>query len=310
MENVKCVKGEKEKGAPFLPKEMWEKKMKIIQGTTDIQFDFPTAVTLGKFDGLHRGHQKLIHALKESNSFGQKTVVFTFDISPASLLNGKISPVITTREEKRRLMAAMGVDILIEYPFTEETSHMSAEDFVRKILVGHLCMKTLAVGPDCGFGFQRSGNVELLERLSVELGYRLDVIEKEITRKDDRVISSSRVKEELIKGDIEEVNRLLGYLYSVSGQSIDNTGKVVSAKLKRVKGGWVVAQEEGQNKLVLPEGTYFSKVWFGEKGIRSITKILQISSSEGQLLSELNQPISEENRGFIPEISLIAQYNG
>lgn len=282
--------------------------MKIIQGTADIQFDFPTAVTLGKFDGLHRGHQKLIHALKEKSSPRQKVVVFTFDISPAALLNQKMSPVITTREEKRRLMEAMGVDILIEYPFTAETSHMSAEEFVRKVLVGQLSMKSMAVGPDCGFGYQRSGNVALLERMSGELGYRLDVIEKEITRKDDRVISSSRVREELMRGDIEEVNRLLGYLYSINGQSIDDAGNVVSARLEKTEDGWVSAQGDGQYKLVLPEGTYFSKVWFGEKGIRSITKILQISAAEGQLLTELKEPVSGENRAFTPEISLIAQY--
>ncbi len=88
--------------------------MELIQGTANIRFDFPTAVTLGKFDGLHRGHQKLIHALKESCRPGQKTVAFTFDISPAALLNQNPSPVIKTKEEKRRLMQAMGVDILIE----------------------------------------------------------------------------------------------------------------------------------------------------------------------------------------------------
>lgn len=281
--------------------------MEIIQGTTDIQFDFSTAVTLGKFDGLHRGHQKLIHALKEKCSPRQKVVVFTFDISPATLLRQKMSPVISTREERRRLMAAMGVDILIEYPFTETTSRIGAEEFVRNVLAGQLCMKTLAVGPDCGFGYQRSGNVELLKKLSGELGYQLEVIEKETTRKDNRIVSSSRVKEELIRGDIEEVNRLLGYLYSVNGQSIDDAGKLVSAKLERVQEGFVIYQGDGQYKLALPEGTYFSKTWFGEKGIQSITKILQISDSEAQLLTELNQPISEENRAFTPEISLIAQ---
>lgn len=282
--------------------------MRIIQGTTDIQFDFPTTVTLGKFDGLHRGHQKLIHGLKAVGNSRQKTVVFTFDISPNALLNQKPFPVLTTREEKRRLMAALGVDILIEYPFTEETSRMDAEEFVRKILVEQLCMKTLVVGPDCGFGFRRSGNVELLERLSGQLGYQLHVIEKEVTRKDNRVISSSRVKEELIKGDIEEVNRLLGYLYTVSGQAVDVEGTLVSARIKQTENGWVIDQGNGQYKLSLPEGTYFSKVWFGENGIRSVTKILHSSSSEGELLAELREPVSTKDRQYEPEIGLIAQY--
>ena len=282
--------------------------MRIIQGTTDIRFDFPTAVTLGKFDGLHRGHQKLIHALKEASGLRQKTVVFTFDISPTAFLDRKISPVLTTRAEKRRLMEAMGVDILIEYPFTEAISNMSAEEFVREVLVDRIGMKVLVVGPDCGFGYQRSGNVELLKKLSRELEYQLFVVEKEITRKDNRVISSSRIKEELQKGDIEEANRLLGYLYSVNGHKIEREGEIVSARINKTETGWVIDQGEGEYKPSLPEGTYFSKVWFGDNGIKSVTKLLHISDTEGELLTELKQPVSTENRHFSPEISLIAQY--
>ena len=281
--------------------------MEIIQGTTEIQFDFPTAVTLGKFDGLHCGHQKLIRTLREQKSPRQKLEVFTFDIPPVMHLEGQISPVLTTREEKRRLMAAMGVDILIEYPFTEAVRQMSAEEFVRRVLVGQLGMKTMAVGPDCGFGYQRSGNVVLLETLSDELGYELSVVEKEITRKDNRVISSSRVKEELIRGDIEEANRLLGYLYSVNGHQIQEGGDRITAELVKVGESWVIGQGGSEYKLVLPEGKYFSKVWFGENCFKSITKILQNSEEKGQLLTELREPITAEKALFAPEISLIAQ---
>lgn len=281
--------------------------MRIIQGTTDIRFDFPTAVTIGKFDGIHRGHQKLLRELKASAAPNQKTVVFTFDTPPASVLDEMPVPVLTTGEEKRRLMAAMGVDILIEYPFTDETRRMEAEDFVRNLLVDRLCMKSLAVGPDCGFGYQRKGNVELLESLSHELSFTLRVVEKERTRKDNLVISSSRVKAELRKGDIEEVNRLLGYLYSVNGHDLDENGQTVSARLVKAGGAWAIAQENGEYKFVLPEGNYFSKVWFGEKSVRSVTKIKQISDTDGELLTELKEVISEEYRTFLAEISLIAQ---
>lgn len=281
--------------------------MKIIHGTTEIQFDFPTALTLGKFDGLHCGHQKLIRTLREQKSFRQKLVVFTFDMPPAMRLERQVLPVLTTVEEKRRLMEAMGVDILIEYPFTEEVRQMSAEDFVRKILVGQLRMERMAVGPDCGFGYQRGGNVELLERLSHELKFQLSVVEKEITRKDNRVISSSRVKEELTRGDIEEANRLLGYLYSVSGHRINERGDMITSDLSKVGESWVIRQSETEYKQVLPEGNYFSKVWIGEKCFKSITKILQISEGKGQLLTELREPILAENHSFTPEISLIAQ---
>lgn len=151
--------------------------MEIIQGTTDIRFDFPTAATLGKFDGLHIGHQKLIRELKSVAKAEQKLVVFTFDIPPASVLHKSV-PVLTTREEKRTLMAAMGVDYLIEYPFTDETRKMDATWFVRELLSERLCMKTMAVGPDCRFGYERGGDVRLLRQMSGELDFSLHVVEK------------------------------------------------------------------------------------------------------------------------------------
>ena len=283
--------------------------MEIIQGTTDIQFDFPTAVTLGKFDGLHIGHQKLIRELKLVAKADQRIVVFTFDMPPASVFHKSV-PVLTTREEKRRLMAAMGVDYLIEYPFTDETRKMDATWFVRKLLSERICMKTMAVGPDCRFGYERSGDVPLLQTMSGELDFSLHVIEKERTAKDGRIVSSSRVKDEIKKGDIEEANRLLGYLYSVHGQVVSEQGMKITAKLKKEDDVWLIDQGEGECKFILPPGRYFSKVWFGNHGVRGVTNITENVTESGELLTILNEPISEKYHDFIPEIGLIAQYRG
>ena len=283
--------------------------MKIIQGTTDIRFDFPTAVTLGKFDGLHIGHQKLIRELKAVAGTDQKIVVFTFDTPPALLLH-KIAPVLTTREEKRKLMAAMGVDYLIEYPFTDETRKMAAEGFVRELLAERLCMKTIAVGPDCRFGHERSGDVRLLQKISEELGFSLHVVEKERTAKDGQIVSSSRVKDALKKGDIEEANHLLGYLYSVHGQAVNEQGTEIMMKVKKENGVWTMEQSEGERKYVLPPGRYFSKIRFGDYEIRGVTNITENVTESGELLTTLNEPVFEKNRGFKAEIGLIAQYCG
>ena len=283
--------------------------MEIIQGTTDIRFDFPTAVTLGKFDGLHIGHQKLIRELKSVAKADQKVVVFTFDIPPAAVLHKSV-PVLTTRDEKRRLMAAMGVDYLIEYPFTEETRKLDAAWFVRELLCGRLCMKTMAVGPDCRFGYERSGDVGLLQRMSGEFGFSLHVVEKERTAKDGRIVSSSRVKDELKKGDIEEVNRLLGYLYSVHGQAVSEQGTQITARIRKENDAWLIDQNGGECKMILPPGRYFSKVWSGGRGVRGVTNITENVTESGELLTILNEPISEKNDGFTLEIGLIAQYRG
>jgi len=204
----------------------------------------------------------------------------------------------------------MGVDYLIEYPFTDETRKMAAEGFVRELLTERLCMKTIAVGPDCRFGHERSGDVRLLQKMSEELGFSVHVVEKERTVKDGRIVSSSRVKEELKKGDIEEANRLLGYLYTVHGQAINGQGTEITAKLKKENGAWMMEQSDGECKYVLPPGRYFSKVWFGDHGVRGVTNITENVTESGELLTILNEPVSEKYRGFTPEIGIIAQYRG
>lgn len=283
--------------------------MRIIQGTTDIRFDFPTAVTLGKFDGLHIGHQKLIRELKLAAETNQKIVVFTFDVSPASVLHQSM-PALTTREEKRRLMAAMGVDYLIEYPFTDETRNMDAMWFVRELLVERLGMKTMAVGPDCRFGYERGGDVCLLRKMSDELDFSLHVVEKVRTIKDGRIVSSSRIKEALKKGDIEEANRLLGYLYSVHGQVVNEQGTQITANIEKENDTWLIDQCEGERKIILPPGQYFSEVLFGDCEVKGVTNIMENVTETGELLTILNEPISEKYQRFIPKIRLIAQFRG
>ncbi len=190
-----------------------------IEKTRDFQIDEPTVVTIGKFDGRHRGHQKLIGRMMEiKETYGYKAAVFTFSVAPADLVQGKSHTVITTNQERRNNLQKIGIDYLVEYPFTKEAAHMEAERFVKEILVDRMGMRAIVVGPDCGFGYKRSGNAALLEKLSGVYGYHLEVIEK---RKDeDRDISSSYVREELDKGEIEKANALLGEPYYIHGQVV------------------------------------------------------------------------------------------
>lgn len=190
-----------------------------IEKTRDFQIDEPTVVTIGKFDGRHLGHQKLIGRMMEiKETYGYKAAVFTFSVAPADLVQGKSHTVITTNQERRNNLQKIGIDYLVEYPFTKEAAHMEAERFVKEILVDRMGMRAIVVGPDCGFGYKRSGNAALLEKLSGVYGYHLEVIEK---RKDeDRDISSSYVREELDKGEIEKANALLGEPYYIHGQVV------------------------------------------------------------------------------------------
>ena len=196
--------------------ERRETGMKYISDTTEFQIPEPSIVTLGKFDGRHRGHQKLIHtmeALKEK--LGYATAVFTFSIAPLSLVEGEPTTVITTNEERRANMEKIGVDYLVEYPFTEEVRRMDPRDFVEEVLVGKMNARAIVVGPDCSFGYRGAGNAQLLQRLSHLLGYELTVIEKE--KDDARDISSTYIREELDQGNVAKANELLGQPYAIHG---------------------------------------------------------------------------------------------
>ena len=177
-----------------------------------------SCITLGKFDGLHRGHQKLIERIKEQRKEKGKAVVFTFDVSPRSYILHTPPKYLLTYEERRELAENLGVDILAECPFTEELMHMEPEAFVKEYLVDRLHGEYLAVGPDFRFGYQRKGTPQLLKELGEKYGFSTEILEKE--KYEGRDISSTYVREELDQGHIEKVNQLLGYPYFTKGEIV------------------------------------------------------------------------------------------
>lgn len=188
--------------------------MEIITGQTGINREQPTVVTLGKFDGIHRGHQKLIAALFSSE--GLTKTVFTFTRPPREVVEQTEKKVLLTSEEKRVRMEALGVELLIEFPFTEAVCRMEPEAFVEQILIDGLHAKKIITGPDFGFGYQRRGNTALLKALAPKYGYELEVLKKELSA-DGNAISSTRVREEIAAGRVSQAVDLLGYPYPVTG---------------------------------------------------------------------------------------------
>lgn len=179
-----------------------------MQYLTDInayQSEKKAAVTLGKFDCLHRGHQKLIERVKELSSDEIQSVVCAFDMGKNSLLTGE--------ERKERL--EQEVDCFIACPFTKEIREMEAEQFIAQILVEKFHAAVVVVGTDFRFGHEKRGDVAMLEEYAVQYGYRLEVIEKETYQ--GREISSTYVREALTEGNVTLANNLLGYVYGAEG---------------------------------------------------------------------------------------------
>ena len=189
--------------------------MKYVTGEIGYTMDRPSAVSLGKFDGLHRGHRKLLDDVLKQKKNGLASVIFTFTQNPTRVLSGLSAQNIITNEERRAMLEEEGIDCLVECPFVPELAHMEPERFVEKILVEQLKAAFIAVGTDFHFGYQRRGDYELLLKLGDRYGFQVEVVEK--AQSHGRDISSTYIREALHEGNIPLANELLGYPYYVTG---------------------------------------------------------------------------------------------
>jgi riboflavin kinase/FMN adenylyltransferase len=227
--------------------------MRIIENTTKFNLQEKTAVAIGKFDGFHRGHQKLLGELNRLKEKGLKTVVFTFVPSPAAFFSQKIVRELSTISEKRRIFENAGVDILIEYPFYQEIADTEPELYIKDVLVDRLNAKCIVAGDDVSFGKGGKGDCRLLEEKSRIYGYEVIIIDKVLY--EGREVSSTFVRDEVKKGDMELVARLLGTPYHVGGEIIHGR------RLGRTIGMPTVNLLPPSEKLLPPKGVYYSYVY-------------------------------------------------
>lgn len=239
--------------------------MKIIQGSLEFELNSDAAVAIGKFDGMHLGHRKLLEAVLEKKKQGLLACVLTFDPSPAVFFGFSDGYELNTKEEKRALFEKLGVDVLVEFPMRVETAKMSPKDFVEDILVKRMHTKWMIAGTDVSFGDKGAGDAKLLEQLSTVYDYELVTIDKVQYEGED--ISSTRIRKCLEKGQIDYVTRLLGAPYSISGTVIH--GKALGRKM----GMPTVNILPAENKLMPPCGVYFSQVHMDGKVYPAISNI-------------------------------------
>jgi riboflavin kinase / FMN adenylyltransferase len=254
--------------------------MEIISGKTKFYLEGGSAITIGKFDGIHVGHQMLLNKLIERKQYGEKTIVFTFDPPPSEYLSKKrgiefLEKDILTREEKHRFFYESGVDVLIEFPMNDETAIIEAQDFVKTYLVDYLHVKYIVAGTDLSFGNKGEGNAALLFSMGQELHFITDIIEKVKYKSID--ISSTYVKECLSRGEVTIMPELLGRFYHVSG--IVQSGNQIG----RTMGMPTVNLVFPENKMLPAFGVYYSNVFLDNtryKGISNIGKKPTISNHE------------------------------
>ena len=238
--------------------------MIYLRGTTDFNIEESTVITFGKFDGIHRGHRLLLDTVLEKKADDLKAVVFTFDIPPRKKVEDDRGDVLTTNEEKMHIFENIGIDYVVECPFTEEIRNMDAVDFIR-MMVEKLHVKYMVVGTDFHFGHNRMGDYQLLLEYADKFGYEVQVIEK--IQSDGRDISSTYIREYIKEGNIEKANELLGYSFFVQG-TVEHGNEI-----GRTIGFPTVNLVPEADKLLPPFGVYITRILIGGEEYCGITNV-------------------------------------
>ena len=240
--------------------------MIVITSLEELEQINKSVVTIGKFDGLHKGHKVLIEkTVQYAKKNNMKSVVFTFSNHPANFFESEKVRKIITNKDKINTMKDLGVDIVINLPFDEFMTKISAIDFVEKILVKKLNAKKIYVGHDFTFARNKEGDAILLKALGGEYDFDVDIV-KPIKINNIRV-SSTYIRNLLAQGKVESVKEYLGSNYIVEGIVIE--GKQIGRTM-----GFPTANLKFKENLILPRiGIYATKVYIGDKVYIGATNI-------------------------------------
>jgi len=224
-----------------------------------------SAVAIGKFDGIHIGHRALLQCIINKKKENMRAVVFTFSPSPEEFFRGQLLPAIDTAQEKRDNFAKMGVDILIEYPLTKESAAISPQSFMEDILFNGLNAGYVVSGRDLSFGNKGAGNADMLQAFAAEKDFVYEMIDKVCI--DGNEVSSTSVREAVVKGDMEKVCRMLGRRYCVGGEVVH--GKALGRTIQMPTINIIPAKE----KLLPPSGVYATVTLIDGREYPGVTNI-------------------------------------
>lgn len=251
--------------------------MKIKENFLRSDSATPLALSIGMFDGVHLGHQSIIHRL---NTIAQiknlESAILTFWPHPRKVFNPNDDlKLLNTIDEKKYLLQKNGLQHLFLKEFDEDFRNLTGEEFVRQILVEQLKVKHLIVGYDHTFGKNRSGDFSLLKKMGPELGFEVEQVEA--VNYKDLNISSTQIRNALVKGDILSANKMLGYHYSVSGEVIHGQ------KIGRTIGYPTANIQVDPMKLLPKNGAYIVDVFVKEQHFKGMLSIGTNPTVEGKL---------------------------
>lgn len=225
-------------------------------------------VTIGNFDGVHKGHAKLIEKVVSiAKKHNGQSILFTFCPHPVAVLAPELMPpLLQTREQKIDEIKKLGIDRVIVRPFTKKIATQTADDFFEKIIVKELGAKELVVGYDFTFGLHRTGTTEHLLKLGKKFGVKIHIVRAFFYK--ESLISSTHIRHFIELGRIDSANAMLGRAFSISGRVVKGRG--IGAEL-----GFSTANLKPKKTLIPPTGVYITAVKIGSKGkwLQSITNI-------------------------------------
>ena len=278
--------------------------MNHVYDLATIQLDQPSVVTIGVFDGVHRGHQHLIQRLvRSARESGRLAVVLTFFPHPDVVLRGLTGRYyLTLPQQRAELMGELGVDHVITLPFSEEFRQIRAAAFV-DLMREHLKLESLWVGADFALGYKREGTVEFLRAQGAEKGFTLEAIDL-VGEDGSATFSSTAIRDALNAGDLEAARRLLGRSYSVSGEVVhgDHRGRTIGFPTANI----AVWSEQ----LVPANGVYAGWATVGGEHYMAVTNVGLRPTFEGDSLRveahllDFNRDIYGETMNFSFETRL------
>jgi riboflavin kinase/FMN adenylyltransferase len=240
--------------------------MRLFDGTDNAEIQRPTVLTLGVFDGLHLGHQLIMRTVVErAHATGAVPTVITFDPHPRAVLHpDSAPPLLQTLDQKVEGFGVLGIEQTIVIRFDEAFSQIRAEEFLRDVVTDRLHAKEVYLGCGFAFGHDRQGNIELLRRVSEDLGFFADEV-PEVRVRNQRV-SSSKVRTLLSAGKVNLARRLLGRPYGVEGRV--ERGAERGASL-----GFPTANLHPRNRVIPKNGVYVTGTLIEGEWRRSVTNV-------------------------------------
>ncbi|MGF1537175.1 MAG: bifunctional riboflavin kinase/FAD synthetase [Elainellaceae cyanobacterium] len=236
--------------------------MQVISSQPALQR--PTAIALGNFDGVHRGHLEVIRPVLRS-PLGHKTVV-SFDPHPRAFFSGEPRLLLTPAEEKSEYLSRLGIAQLVLLPFDQAMASLSPEDFVTKVLVERLAVKVLSVGENFRFGCRRAGTAQDLKSIAVARGIEAHIAPLKLSERNR--ISSSAIRDALERGHVETANHLLGRPYALIGTVVHGQ------HLGRTLGFPTANLDIPDCKFVPRTGVYAAHVW--PEGAAAVSGVVNI----------------------------------